>query len=63
MCISRLAASQDVVGVTLGSILGHAACTAVAVIGGKHLAAHIDEKTVGVSVKCQACSMDVWMRV
>jgi putative Ca2+/H+ antiporter (TMEM165/GDT1 family) len=43
-----LAASQDVVGVTLGSIVGHAACTGVAVLGGRHLAAHIDERTVGI---------------
>lgn len=42
-----LAASSDVVGVTVGSIIGHAACTAAAVIGGRHLAAHIDERTVG----------------
>jgi hypothetical protein len=47
MC--RLAASADVVGVTIGSIVGHAACTAAAVIGGRHLAAHIDEHTVQVS--------------
>jgi putative Ca2+/H+ antiporter (TMEM165/GDT1 family) len=43
-----LAASSDVVGVTLGSIVGHAACTAAAVLGGRHLATHINEKTVGV---------------
>lgn len=43
-----LAASSDVFGVTLGSIVGHAACTAAAVIGGRHLAAHIDERTVGL---------------
>jgi putative Ca2+/H+ antiporter (TMEM165/GDT1 family) len=43
-----LAASQDVVGVTLGSVVGHAACTGVAVLGGRHLAAHIDERTVGL---------------
>jgi putative Ca2+/H+ antiporter (TMEM165/GDT1 family) len=43
-----LAASQDVIGVTVGSILGHAACTAAAVLGGRHLATHIDERTVGV---------------
>jgi putative Ca2+/H+ antiporter (TMEM165/GDT1 family) len=44
-----LAASQDVVGVTVGSIIGHAGCTAAAVLGGRHLAAHINERTVGVS--------------
>ncbi|KAI8463545.1 MAG: hypothetical protein J3K34DRAFT_526921 [Monoraphidium minutum] len=42
-----LAASSDVFGVTLGSIVGHAACTAAAVVGGRHLATHINEKTVG----------------
>jgi hypothetical protein len=47
--LCRLAASADVVGVIIGSIIGHAACTGAAVLGGKHLAAHIDERTVGVS--------------
>ncbi|KAI8463512.1 MAG: hypothetical protein J3K34DRAFT_372565, partial [Monoraphidium minutum] len=42
-----LAASSDVIGVTLGSVVGHAACTAVAVVGGRHLATHINEKVVG----------------
>lgn len=42
-----LAASADPTGVTVGSIVGHAACTAAAVIGGRHLATHIDERTVG----------------
>jgi len=32
----------------IGSIVGHAACTGAAVLGGKHLAEHIDEKIVGV---------------
>lgn len=35
-------------GVIIGSIVGHAACTGAAVLGGKHLAEHIDEKLVGV---------------
>eukprot|EP00887_Chlorella_sp_A99_P008267 scaffold12.g8267.t1 len=39
-----LAAASDVVGVTLGGILGHALCTGAAVLGGKHLAAHIEER-------------------
>jgi putative Ca2+/H+ antiporter (TMEM165/GDT1 family) len=43
-----LAASEDVVGVTLGGILGHMVCTGAAVLGGRHLATHINEKTVGV---------------
>ncbi|PNH06829.1 GDT1-like protein 5 [Tetrabaena socialis] len=41
-----LAASEDVVGVTLGGILGHALCTGAAVLGGRHLASHINEHTV-----------------
>lgn len=49
-----LAASSDVFGVTLGSIVGHAACTAAAVLGGRHLATHINEKTVGVSARVRA---------
>ena len=43
-----LAAAADVVGVTLGGILGHALCTGAAVLGGKHLAEHIDEKVVSI---------------
>lgn len=51
-----LAASIDMLGVSLGGILGHAICTGVAVLGGRHLAAHIREKTVAVrcsSISCQ----------
>jgi putative Ca2+/H+ antiporter (TMEM165/GDT1 family) len=43
-----LAASHDALGVTVGSILGHACCTLAAVLGGKHLASHIDERTVHI---------------
>lgn len=43
-----LAASADVVGVTLGGIVGHALCTGAAVLGGKHLASHIDERLVAI---------------
>ena len=43
-----LAAASDVLGVTLGGILGHALCTGAAVVGGKHLATHIDERMVGI---------------
>ena len=45
---SGLAASIDMVGVSLGGILGHAICTGVAVLGGRQMAAHIREKTVAV---------------
>jgi putative Ca2+/H+ antiporter (TMEM165/GDT1 family) len=34
------------VGVTLGGIVGHAVCTGAAVLGGRHLASHINERTV-----------------
>lgn len=43
-----LAADQDVVGVTLGGILGHSLCTGLAILGGKFLAAKISEKAVNV---------------
>lgn len=43
-----LAAASDVVGVTLGGIVGHALCTGAAVLGGKHLATHIDERLVAI---------------
>jgi putative Ca2+/H+ antiporter (TMEM165/GDT1 family) len=41
-----LAASQSPVGVAIGSILGHALCTAGAVIGGQMIASKISVKTV-----------------
>ena len=43
-----LAAAEDVVGVTLGGIVGHALCTGAAVVGGRHLAVHIDERLVSI---------------
>lgn len=43
-----LAAASDVLGVTIGGILGHALCTGAAVMGGKHLASHIDERMVAL---------------
>eukprot|EP00882_Tetradesmus_deserticola_P013755 GHRQ01014608.1.p1 GENE.GHRQ01014608.1~~GHRQ01014608.1.p1 ORF type:complete len:263 (+),score=62.85 GHRQ01014608.1:292-1080(+) len=58
-----LAAQLDVVGVIIGSIVGHAACTGAAVLGGKHLAEHIDERLVGVSAHCCATSCaQSWQR-
>lgn len=47
MLAAGLAAAADVLGVTLGGILGHGLCTGAAVLGGKHLAEHIDEKVGG----------------
>jgi putative Ca2+/H+ antiporter (TMEM165/GDT1 family) len=44
-----LAASEDPFGVTLGGVLGHAACTGAAVIGGKHMATRVSERAVAVT--------------
>eukprot|EP01070_Trichotokara_eunicae_P001859 Trichotokara_eunicae@DN2192_c0_g1_i1.p1 len=41
-----LAASRNVVGVTIGSVLGHGVCTGIAVMGGKYLATKISERAV-----------------
>ncbi|GMT22284.1 hypothetical protein PFISCL1PPCAC_13581 [Pristionchus fissidentatus] len=41
-----LAAREDVFGVALGGIVGHAACTGVAVLGGKLVADHISVRMV-----------------
>lgn len=43
-----VAAASNVVGVIVGGILGHSICTGAAVLGGKHLASHIDERMVAV---------------
>lgn len=43
-----LAIDYDVVSVTLGGVLGHAICTGAAVLGGRHLASHIDERVVSI---------------
>lgn len=43
-----LAAATDVVGVTLGGILGHGICTGAAVLGGRHLATYVSERAIGV---------------
>jgi len=41
-----LAAREDVFGVTLGAVIGHALCTGLAVIGGRMIAQKISVKTV-----------------
>ncbi|MEA5616456.1 TMEM165/GDT1 family protein [Cronbergia sp. UHCC 0137] len=41
-----LAASQNPIGVTVGAILGHSLCTAIAVIGGKLIAGRISERQI-----------------
>jgi putative Ca2+/H+ antiporter (TMEM165/GDT1 family) len=44
-----LASVDDPIGVTLGSCIGHAACTGLAVIGGRMLASKISEKQVALA--------------
>lgn len=46
--VGRLAAARNVYGVTIGGIMGHAVCTGAAVLGGKQLASHINERMVAV---------------
>ncbi|MFM1841434.1 MAG: hypothetical protein RLZZ490_165 [Cyanobacteriota bacterium] len=41
-----LAASNNVVGVTMGAILGHTICALIAVLGGKFIAGRISERTI-----------------
>ncbi|MBW4693692.1 MAG: TMEM165/GDT1 family protein [Lyngbya sp. HA4199-MV5] len=41
-----LAAAKDPWGVTAGAIAGHAICAAIAVMGGRLLAAHLSEKLI-----------------
>jgi len=41
-----LAAREDAIGVTLGAIIGHSICSAIAVIGGRALAQLISVRTV-----------------
>ena len=46
-----LAAREDVYGVCVGGILGHALCTGLAVIGGRIIATRISVKTVTLVIK------------
>ena len=43
-----LAAREDVYGVCVGGILGHALCTGLAVIGGRMIATKISVRTVTI---------------
>ena len=47
-----LAAGNNPVGVTIGAILGHAICAAIAVIGGRMLAGRISERVLTFSGGC-----------
>ena len=49
-----LAASSNVLGVTLGGCLGHAVCTGAAVAGGKGMATMISERAVAVRLRAYA---------
>lgn len=44
-----LAASANVVGVSLGGILGHCMCTGAAVLGGRQMAAYVAERTLAIT--------------
>ena len=44
-----LAAATDVVGVTLGGVLGHGICTGAAVLGGRQLSKYVSERFIGIS--------------
>merc|ERR1712216_61553 len=44
-----LGAAKNAVGVTLGAVIGHALCSAIACVGGKMLASSISERTVAFS--------------
>lgn len=44
-----LAASANVVGVSLGGILGHCMCTGGAVLGGRQMAAYVAERTLAIT--------------
>lgn len=44
-----LASVNDPIGVTIGSFVGHAACTGLAVIGGRLLATRISERQVALA--------------
>ena len=48
-----LAASANVVGVSLGGILGHCMCTGGAVLGGRQMAAYVAERTLAVCLHSQ----------
>eukprot|EP01023_Acetabularia_acetabulum_P008276 TRINITY_DN1358_c0_g1_i10.p2 TRINITY_DN1358_c0_g1~~TRINITY_DN1358_c0_g1_i10.p2 ORF type:complete len:248 (-),score=28.75 TRINITY_DN1358_c0_g1_i10:504-1247(-) len=43
-----LATQDNVWGVSIGGIIGHVICTGAAVIGGRHLASHVDERKMSI---------------
>lgn len=46
MSTIALAAVENMMGVMIGAIVGHCLCTALAVLGGRFLARHVDERLV-----------------
>lgn len=44
-----LGAAKNAAGVTIGAVIGHALCSAIACVGGKMLASSISERTVAYS--------------
>ncbi|CAF3831736.1 unnamed protein product, partial [Rotaria sordida] len=56
-----LAATENLLGVIIGGIIGHGLCTGLAVIGGRYVAQHISPKTVtligGIVFLCFALSV------
>jgi putative Ca2+/H+ antiporter (TMEM165/GDT1 family) len=44
-----LGAAKNAAGVTLGAVIGHALCSAIACVGGKMLASSISERSVAAS--------------
>jgi putative Ca2+/H+ antiporter (TMEM165/GDT1 family) len=55
-----LATTKNVVGVTLGGLIGHFICTAMAVIGGKLLASRISERTIWLCGGCFYLFFAAW---
>jgi putative Ca2+/H+ antiporter (TMEM165/GDT1 family) len=58
-----LAGSEDFFYVSLGSILGHALCTAMAVVGGRLLASRISAKTVTLAGALLFFAFGAWSLV
>jgi putative Ca2+/H+ antiporter (TMEM165/GDT1 family) len=46
MSTIALAAVEDMLSVVVGAVVGHALCTSLAVLGGRMLAEHVDERII-----------------